>query len=275
MPAVLVHGVPETPAVWDHLRSELEANRCIVTPQLPGFGCPRPPGFGATKEEYVAWLVAELEALAATGPVDLVGHDWGGGFVVRVVSTRPDLVRSWVTDAAGIGDVNFEWHDVAKIWQTPGEGEQFFEQQSAATPEERGAVFEMFGIPPDRAVALASWADPVMAECILTLYRSAVDVGQEWGPDFAAVPKPGLVIIPSDDSFLAADGARSRPPGRGQARGARAGSGTGGCSRTRPGAPASSRPSGAPSTERRRAPLSAGRAARRRCRQPRHPTGFG
>ena len=66
------------------------------------------------------------------GPVDLVGHDWGGGFVVRVVSTRPDLVRSWVTDAAGIGDVNFEWHDFAKIWQTPGEGEQFFEQQLAA-----------------------------------------------------------------------------------------------------------------------------------------------
>ena len=154
MPAVLVHGVPETPAVWDHLRSELKRDD-IVTPQLPGFGCPRPPGFGATKEEYVAWLVAELEALAATGPVDLVGHDWGGGFVVRVVSTRPDLVRSWVTDAAGIGDVNFEWHDVAKIWQTPGEGEQFFEQQSAATPKERGAVFEMFGIPP-----IGPWPSP-------------------------------------------------------------------------------------------------------------------
>jgi hypothetical protein len=29
----------------------------------------------------------------------------GAGFVVRLVSTRPDLVRSWVTDAAGIGDV--------------------------------------------------------------------------------------------------------------------------------------------------------------------------
>jgi pimeloyl-ACP methyl ester carboxylesterase len=156
----------------------------------------------------VAWLVAELEAVAATGPVDLVGHDWGGGFVVRVVSTRPDLVRSWVSDAAGIGDVNFEWHDFAKIWQTPDEGEQFFEQQAAATPEERGAVFEMFGIPSERAVALASWADPVMAESILALYRSAVDVGTEWGPDFEAVPKPGLVIIPSDDPFLAADGAR-------------------------------------------------------------------
>ena len=146
MPIVLVHGVPETPAVWEHLRSELSRSD-VVTPQLPGFGCPRPAGFGATKEEYVQWLVSELEALAAQGPIDLVGHDWGGGFVVRVVSTRPDLVRSWVTDAAAIGDVNFEWHDFAKIWQTPGEGEQFFEQQLATSPEERGSVFEMFGVP--------------------------------------------------------------------------------------------------------------------------------
>jgi pimeloyl-ACP methyl ester carboxylesterase len=206
MPIVLVHGVPETPAVWEHLRSEL-SRRDVVTPQLPGFGCPRPSGFGATKEEYVRWLVAELETIAVDGPIDVVGHDWGGGFVVRVVSTRPDLVRSWVSDAAGIGDVNFEWHEFAKIWQTPGEGEQFFEQQLDTPPEDRGAVFEMFGVPTDRAVALGSWLDPTMAQSILALYRSAVDVGREWGPDFKAIPKPGLVIIPSEDAFLSAEGA--------------------------------------------------------------------
>src|SRR5437867_7127826 len=115
MPAVLVHGVPETPALWDGLRAHLR-RADILTPQLPGFGCPHPPGFGATKEEYADWLVGELEGLG--GDVDLVGHDWGGGFVVRLVSTRADLVRSWVSDAAGIGDVSFEWHEFAKIWQT-------------------------------------------------------------------------------------------------------------------------------------------------------------
>jgi len=30
-----------------------------------------------------------------------------------------------VSDAAGIGDVEFRWHEFAKIWQTPGAGEQF------------------------------------------------------------------------------------------------------------------------------------------------------
>ena len=207
MTAVLIHGVPETPAVWDPLIGHLK--RADVTAiQLPGFGCERPPGFGATKEEYGDWLVPELEKLAADAPIDLVGHDWGGGFVVRVVSTRPELVRSWVTDAAGLGDVDFEWHEFAKQWQTPGVGEQFFETQLEAPVEMRTATFEGFGVPTDQAVHMAGWSDRTMADAILALYRSAVDVGREWGPDFKDIPAPGLVIVPSEDPFLDADVAR-------------------------------------------------------------------
>ena len=64
-------------------------------------------------------------------------------------------------------------------------------------------------MPHDRALELVSWGDETMSECILALYRSAVDVGKEWGPDFRDVPKPGLVIIPSDDPFLNGDSART------------------------------------------------------------------
>jgi pimeloyl-ACP methyl ester carboxylesterase len=206
MPAVLVHGVPETAEVWDALRGEL-ARDDVVALRLPGFGCPWPDGFGATKEEYADWLVGEVAA--ADGPVDLVGHDWGGGFTVRLVSTRPDLVRSWVTDAAGIGDIDFEWHDFAKIWQTPGAGEEFFDQQLSASVEERAAIFELSGVPHDRAVVLAAGVDRTMTDCVLPLYRSAVDVGKEWGPDFVDVPVPGLVLVPSEDPFLDADSARA------------------------------------------------------------------
>jgi len=208
MTLVLVHGVPETSAVWEPLRAELD-RADVIALDLPGFGRARPPGFGATKEEYVAWIVGELETIAADGPIDLVGHDWGGGFVVRVVSLRPDLVRSWVTDAAAVGNPDFEWHEFAKIWQTPGDGEQFFEQQLSVTVEERAAPLEMFGVPHDRAVAMAGWADAAMAESILSLYRSAVDVGRQWGPAFRDIPKPGLVLIPSEDPFLSAEGARA------------------------------------------------------------------
>jgi pimeloyl-ACP methyl ester carboxylesterase len=208
MPAVLVHGVPETPAIWEPLRSQLSRHD-ITALQLPGFGCPRPAGFGATKEEYVAWLVGELEQIAAQGPIDLVGHDWGGGFVLRLVSTRPDLVRSWVTDIAGLGHVDFVWHDVAQVWQTPGAGEEFFEQTFAQTPEERGALYAaMFSVPIEAAVALNRPIDQTMADCILDLYRSSIDVGREWAPDFHDIPAPGCVLLALDDPLVSGDLAR-------------------------------------------------------------------
>ncbi len=109
-----------------------------------------------------------------------------------------------VTDAASAFDVGFEWHDFAKIWQTPQAGEDFWDQQLAASAEERAGVFQMFGVPEGPALDLASRITRTMADCILDLYRSAVDVGKQWGPDFAAIPVPGLVIVLGEDPFLSA-----------------------------------------------------------------------
>jgi pimeloyl-ACP methyl ester carboxylesterase len=75
MPAVLVHGNPETSEVWDSLRSELRRSGNVAV-SMPGFGCSRPDDFGSSKEEYLDRLMGELEQLGE--PVDLVGHDWGG-----------------------------------------------------------------------------------------------------------------------------------------------------------------------------------------------------
>src|SRR5262245_66594357 len=128
MTAAFVHGVPETSASWDSLLATLDRPDTVAL-SLPGFGNARPAGFGATMDEYAAWLVAELERLG--DPVDLVGHDWGGGFVVRVVSTRPELVRSWVTDAAAIRDPGREGDEFANIWQTRPARELFWDRQVA------------------------------------------------------------------------------------------------------------------------------------------------
>ena len=129
--------------------------------------------------------------------------------MVRLVSTRPELVRSWVTDAAGLAHPDFEWHDFAKIWQTPGDGEAFFADQLAQGVDERSAVFELFGVPPERTPILGERVDATMAGCILDLYRSSLQVGTEWAPDFADVPVPGTVVVPSEDPFLSEVLARS------------------------------------------------------------------
>src|SRR6476659_1638339 len=98
MTAVFVHGNPETDAVWSPLLAELGRSD-VVALSPPGFGAPVPPDFGATADEYVAWLVAELETIGE--PVDLVGHDWGANHAFRLASQRPDLLRSWCIDTAG------------------------------------------------------------------------------------------------------------------------------------------------------------------------------
>jgi pimeloyl-ACP methyl ester carboxylesterase len=195
---VFVHGVPETSALWDGVRAELGEDSVALA--LPGFGCARPEGFGATKDEYVAWLVAELEKF--NEPVDLVGHDWGAGFTYRVAATRADLLRSWAADIANVMHPAYAWHDFAKIWQTTGEGEEFFARQESTPPEEIAPVFESMGVPHDKAVEMAGWSDTTMASCILDLYRSATpNPSASWHRDFGVTRAPGMVLWPSEDFF--------------------------------------------------------------------------
>ena len=150
----------------------------------------------------MAWVAGELERLQTEGPLDVVGHDWGGAFVVRLAGTRGDLLRSWVTDAAGIAHPRFEWHEFAKTWQTSGAGEQFFERQLARPVESRAGLYEEAGASREQALAIARAADPTMVRCILALYRSAADVGREWAPAFREVGVPGLAVVPTEDPFF-------------------------------------------------------------------------
>jgi pimeloyl-ACP methyl ester carboxylesterase len=196
---VFVHGVPETAQLWDKLRSEIDADSIAVS--LPGFGCERPAGFGATKDDYAEWLADELKGI--DGPIDIVGHDWGAGLTYRVATTRGELMRSWAVDAAGGAHPDYEWHDFAKIWQTPGEGEAFFEGQLAQSEEEGAQVFETFGVPRDDALAMFSRIDKTMTDCILDLYRSATpNIYADWGEAFKPTKAPGLVLIATEDPFV-------------------------------------------------------------------------
>ena len=104
MPAVLIHGVPDTVLMWDPLRAHLQRDDVIAL-ALPGFGTPVPDGFGATKEEYADWITDQIRALGE--PVDLVAHDWGCLLAQRVASTHPELVRT----VCGFAPNGFHWCD--------------------------------------------------------------------------------------------------------------------------------------------------------------------
>jgi pimeloyl-ACP methyl ester carboxylesterase len=217
MTAVFVHGNPETPAVWGPLLAELgRADAVCLSP--PGFGAPLPAGFGATVAEYRDWLVGELEAL--DGPVDLVGHDWGGGHVVNAVMARPDLVRSWVTDIIGVFDPDYVWHPLAQIWQQEGAGEELVDRMMSGTLAERAARLGERGITPDVAEQLAAAHGPDMRRAILALYRSAAQPAMaELGRGLeAAAQRPGLSILATGDDMVGTDEQRRRSAERAGAR---------------------------------------------------------
>jgi len=202
MPAAFVHGVPDTQQVWDAVIARLD-RKDVVTLSLPGFGCPVPQGFNATKEAYVDWLLAELAAL--TGPIDLVGHDWGGLLVVRAVSVRPGTVRSWAAGAAPL-DREYVWHQAAQAWQTPGRGERVM---AGLTAETLQAALVGAGVPAPDAAKAGGKLDATMKRCILDLYRSAVHAGAEWEDDLRRVSAPGLVLWGEKDPYASVEfGAR-------------------------------------------------------------------
>lgn len=194
MTVVLIHGVPDTARVWRRLAASLPADETAAL-ALPGFGCPAPPGFAATKEAYLAWLIAALEAVPA--PRDVIAHDWGSILMLRALTVRPDLFRSWVGGGAP-GTADYTWHTTARLWQTPGAGEKAMARLTPALAE---AMLRQAGLDAADAQATAAAVDGPMKDCILRLYRSGANVFRDWSLGPVAVP--GLVLWGADDPYAA------------------------------------------------------------------------
>jgi pimeloyl-ACP methyl ester carboxylesterase len=193
MPAVFLHGVPCTPVMWEPLGPHLRRPDLVFL-ALPGFGSPLPPGFACTKEAYLDWFLSEIDRLA--GPLDLVGHDWGAIFVLRAAAVRRARVRTWAAGNASI-DPDYVWHRLAQAWQTPGRGEELMERMVPARVMET-LIAE--GMPEPQARREAGGVDATMKAAILSLYRSALDVGEAW---YRQTPhERGLVFWGEDDPYV-------------------------------------------------------------------------
>jgi len=217
MTLVLVHGNPETAALWGPLVDALGRDD-VVRLSPPGFGSPLPDDFTATYLAYRDWLEGELERV--DGPIDLVGHDWGGCHVMNVVMHRPELVRSWASDVLGLFDPDYVWHDLAQVWQTAGDGEQLVDTMMGGTVQDRAEQMHALGIPLDIAAEIAAAQGPEMARAILALYRSAAQpVLAEAGRSLpVAAARPGLSLLATEDHYVGSDELRRRAADRAGAR---------------------------------------------------------
>ena len=198
MTVVFLHGAPVTPGVWQPVLDHLPGVRA-VTPHLPGFGTPLPPGFEPTMERFADWFSVELAGV--DGPVDLVAQDWGALISLRVLADRPENVRSWVLDASDLHD-DFVWHKSARLLQSP-EGDAVINGVVTAPLSQRTALLVATGIHESLAMTVAAAFDRTMGSTLLSLYRSATRIGAEWGPRIDQIRGPGLVIDAGKDPFRA------------------------------------------------------------------------
>lgn len=98
---VLVHGYPDTHAVWDEVAHDLAADHHVVTYDVRGAGASEVPrdraGYDLT--HLVADVVAVVDATAPEGPIHLVGHDWGSlqGWEVVGTAALGDRLASYTS----------------------------------------------------------------------------------------------------------------------------------------------------------------------------------
>jgi pimeloyl-ACP methyl ester carboxylesterase len=91
--AVLLHSSASTRWQWRPLMEALKGFRRVLAPDLWGYGDSDAfPG----RDPSLAKEIAIVDGLAerAGGPIDLVGHSFGGALALRFTLERPELVRS-------------------------------------------------------------------------------------------------------------------------------------------------------------------------------------
>jgi haloacetate dehalogenase len=111
-PVLLLHGVPQTSAVWRPVIAELSRDRIVLAPDLKGLGASEvrgPYDLATLAREIAALVLHEVD-----GEVDVVGHDWGGSLALALAGTRPDLVRRLVVMSAPYKKV-----DLTRAWHVP------------------------------------------------------------------------------------------------------------------------------------------------------------
>lgn len=100
---VMLHGWPDSPALWDATVVALrDAYRCVRF-ALPGYDLARPPR-PVSVDDMCRLIAAVVDAASPSEPVTLVLHDWGCFFGYEYAARHPQrVVRVVGTD---IGDTN-------------------------------------------------------------------------------------------------------------------------------------------------------------------------
>ena len=181
-PVLLVHGYPQTHAMWHRVAPTLAERFTVVAPDLRGYGASdKPPAgddyAGYSKRTMAADLVGVMEALGYDR-FAVIGHDRGARVSYRMALDHPDRVDRLVTldiiptldtfeaTAGRAGRGLWHWYFLAKSPPLPerliaAERELFLETMLVDWAGERSAI-----TPEAYAAYLEAWTDDtIRATC--------------------------------------------------------------------------------------------------------------
>ncbi|MGO0575592.1 alpha/beta fold hydrolase [Ornithinimicrobium panacihumi] len=100
---VLVHGNVSSGVFFDALMEQLATDFRVIAPDFRGYGDSERRPIDATRgmRDLSDDVVALLDALEITDPVDLLGWSAGGNVVLQVAIDHPERVRRLVLEAGG------------------------------------------------------------------------------------------------------------------------------------------------------------------------------
>jgi pimeloyl-ACP methyl ester carboxylesterase len=113
-PLVLVHGNVSSSVFFEELMQDLAADFRLIAPDFRGYGGSERKAIDATRgmRDLSDDLLALLDELGLTGPVDLLGWSAGGNVVLQLAIDHPERVRRPVADdfaGSGGGTANPEF----------------------------------------------------------------------------------------------------------------------------------------------------------------------
>jgi len=90
-PVMLLHGFPENSEVWAQQQSNLQANYCVITPDLPGSG--RSPLTQPLSMDSMADFVHAIVLAEGIDKLTVIGHSMGGYVALAFAEKYPQHLQ--------------------------------------------------------------------------------------------------------------------------------------------------------------------------------------
>lgn len=205
---ILLHGFPETAAMWEPLVEELgdAGYRAIAFDQRGYSPGARPDELQAYDPSRIAEDVFDVAAAAGFDRFHLVGHDWGCVIGWKIVLEQPERIRSWSAlsiPLPGSLDTGGELPAYVRFFQMPWLPEALFGFGGRAMLHRQVLPTEMSD--EQRRDYEAVFSEPGALRAGFNWYRAMGRAFQASLPSDRSVHTPTLFLWGSSDFFVTPD----------------------------------------------------------------------